>query len=117
VRQHDVGIILFAIHKLSGAERERVLAICRSTPARVVVVPDILGDLNSLVSEKANGANALTPPERRTKASPLLASERIPPVQVQLWLADLERMSEAGDLAAVRDRIRSIRKAARDWRA
>jgi FlaA1/EpsC-like NDP-sugar epimerase len=117
VTQHDVGIILFAIHKISGAERERVLAICHSTPARVVVMPDIIGDLNSLVSEKANGADAPTHPEPRTEASPLFASERIPPVQVQLWLADLEKMSEAGDLVAVRDRIRSIRKAAQDWRA
>ena len=112
VERHDVGIIVFAIHNISSAERERVLSICRSTGARVVVVPDIVGTLSAVVSEKAQGeaSNPKANGGEQTNATPLFTSQGIPPVQAQLWLADLERAAQSGDLAAVGDQIRSIRE-------
>ena len=42
VAKHDVGVILFAIEKLNAADRDRLLDLCRATPARVVLIPDLL---------------------------------------------------------------------------
>ena len=38
----DVGMILFAITNLPGKERDRILSICRSTTAHLVIIPDLL---------------------------------------------------------------------------
>jgi len=42
VKNRDIGLILFAINKLSELEREKILAICRTTSARLVIIPDVL---------------------------------------------------------------------------
>lgn len=112
VAKHDIGIIVFAIHNISPAERERVLSICSSTPARVVVIPDIVGTLNDIVFEKtrAMGAEVSEAETGAGSAAPLFTSRGISPVQAQTWLADLERLAQAGDLAAVGDQIRQIRE-------
>lgn len=55
VEREDVGILVFAIHNIDPMERERVLAICRGTAARLLIVPDIMGALNDIVLEKTNG--------------------------------------------------------------
>ena len=52
VARYDVGLILFAIHNIPIEERRRLLTICSSTPARVMMIPDVLGDLRDLVSGK-----------------------------------------------------------------
>jgi len=38
----DIGLILFAITNLSLKERDRILSICRSTSAHLVIIPDLL---------------------------------------------------------------------------
>ncbi|MFC2065215.1 nucleoside-diphosphate sugar epimerase/dehydratase, partial [Chloroflexota bacterium] len=38
----DVGLILFAISNLSKKERDRILSLCRSTTAHLVIIPDLL---------------------------------------------------------------------------
>jgi lipopolysaccharide/colanic/teichoic acid biosynthesis glycosyltransferase len=42
VQTHDIGLILFAITKLSPEVRDRILDICRQTPAHLVIIPDLL---------------------------------------------------------------------------
>ncbi len=42
VKKRDIGLILFAINKLSKPERKNILGVCRATPARLVVIPDVL---------------------------------------------------------------------------
>jgi FlaA1/EpsC-like NDP-sugar epimerase len=42
VEEHDVGMILFAIHSIHWQRRNEILEICWSTSARTVVAPDIL---------------------------------------------------------------------------
>lgn len=112
VEQNDIGIIVFAIHNITPQERERLLAICASTPARVLEVPDIVGTLNALVAEKAEGRTGESPAPREPApaADPLFTAQGFSPVQAQHWLADLERAARAGDLAAVTDQIRLIRE-------
>ncbi len=42
VVKKNIGIILFAISKCSLVDRERMVAACRATPARVVIIPDLM---------------------------------------------------------------------------
>jgi FlaA1/EpsC-like NDP-sugar epimerase len=42
VKNRDIGLILFSINKLSDPDREKILAVCKSTAAHLVIVPDIL---------------------------------------------------------------------------
>ncbi len=42
VREHDVGIIVFAIHNIPKTEQDKIKSICEETPARLVVLPDFL---------------------------------------------------------------------------
>jgi FlaA1/EpsC-like NDP-sugar epimerase len=49
VKDKDVGLILFAISNINPRERERILAQCRKTSARVVIMPDILQILHNQI--------------------------------------------------------------------
>ncbi len=49
VKEKDVGLILFAISNINPRERERILAQCRKTSARVVIMPDILQILHNQI--------------------------------------------------------------------
>ncbi|MFN2216340.1 MAG: sugar transferase, partial [Anaerolineales bacterium] len=42
VEKMDIGLILFAITNLPKSERNRILSICRSTSAHLVIIPDLL---------------------------------------------------------------------------
>ncbi len=43
VTEHNIGLILFAISDLSKKDRERILARCNATSARVVMIPNFIG--------------------------------------------------------------------------
>jgi lipopolysaccharide/colanic/teichoic acid biosynthesis glycosyltransferase len=113
VEMHDVGIIIFTIHNIDYDGREELLSICNATPARVVVVPDILGYLNSLIDFHEGQADIhqqINCIDRRggwdgwfsrQKESGMIGLVR--------WLKDLESMVNAGDVPAVIQSIRSLR--------
>lgn len=42
VGKHNIGIILFAITSIAPQERERIVALCRSLPVRLVLIPDLI---------------------------------------------------------------------------
>jgi lipopolysaccharide/colanic/teichoic acid biosynthesis glycosyltransferase len=42
VKQQDVGVILFAIETIQPEDQARILKLCCQTPARVVLIPDLL---------------------------------------------------------------------------
>jgi len=50
VSNHDIGIIIFAIHNLMAGDQGDVLAICNQTSARVVMMPDFMGNLTAVAS-------------------------------------------------------------------
>ena len=37
-----MGLILFAIETIQPEEQSRILRLCRQTPARVILIPDLL---------------------------------------------------------------------------
>jgi len=42
VERDNIGVILYAISHIDPSEQERILALCRSLPVRLVVVPDLI---------------------------------------------------------------------------
>ncbi|HEY5270488.1 MAG TPA: sugar transferase [Anaerolineales bacterium] len=42
VERNNIGVILYAITRINPSEQERVLALCRSLPVRLVIVPDLI---------------------------------------------------------------------------
>jgi FlaA1/EpsC-like NDP-sugar epimerase len=53
VKQHNIGLILFAISRCTAKNRERILSICNTTSARVVAIPDFIDLFNrSLQKQK-----------------------------------------------------------------
>ena len=42
VEQKNIGVVMYAISKIDPLEQQRILNICRSVPARVVVIPDLI---------------------------------------------------------------------------
>ncbi|HMB22271.1 MAG: sugar transferase [Chloroflexota bacterium] len=56
VRQQDVGLILFAIETIRPDEQERILALCRQTPARLVMIPDLFTLLHERISASSQPA-------------------------------------------------------------
>ena len=42
VAKKSIGLILFAITKVSSKERDRILDTCRELPVRVILIPDLL---------------------------------------------------------------------------
>ncbi len=53
VEKHKIGIILFSIEKCSPDDRERILAICRKTATRLVIIPDLMKILEHSMSRAA----------------------------------------------------------------
>jgi FlaA1/EpsC-like NDP-sugar epimerase len=42
VERNNIGVILYAITQISPSEEERILALCRSLPVRLVIIPDLI---------------------------------------------------------------------------
>jgi lipopolysaccharide/colanic/teichoic acid biosynthesis glycosyltransferase len=42
VERNNIGVVLYAITKINPSEQERVLALCRSLPVRLVIIPDLI---------------------------------------------------------------------------
>ena len=111
VAKHDIGILIFAIHNISAFERQQVLDICASTPAQVVLFPDIPSALHGIVhnSTKRNGNKPqdknfgwfwLTTEQAdpRFKQLPCdLCLTKVSPLKVDNWLAMLEDIANTGD--------------------
>ncbi len=112
VEQHDVGIIIFAIHNIEPMDRKRVLALCGNTTARVVEVPDIVGTLNAVVARevKEGRHNPNAASQRTVSTAESVVAQDVPAAQAQVWLSGLEQAAKQGDLAAVGDQISRMRE-------
>ncbi len=54
----NIGVIMFAISKCKPVDRDRILAICRKTSARVVVIPDLMDVLEQSLMQKKRVVHA-----------------------------------------------------------
>jgi FlaA1/EpsC-like NDP-sugar epimerase len=46
VEEYDIGIIIFAIHNIPSIEQKKILEICESTSAKIVIFPNVLAELD-----------------------------------------------------------------------
>jgi lipopolysaccharide/colanic/teichoic acid biosynthesis glycosyltransferase len=110
VEQYDIGIIVFAIHNIGAAEKDALMKICASTQARTVMMPDILAALNAAIRGSRNGGNGHkgpVDPAADFGDAPMIWPG-IPPQQVAAWFAEIENLSQAGDLAGLQSRVRDL---------
>jgi CoA-binding domain len=118
VTRYDVGMIIFAIHNISVDERRQVLEICWSTPAKVMLFPDIPAALinlersESLLNMPADqpGAKATSAEKPSTFLHGDLYLAGVSPFEVDSWLAQLEEVARSGDVERVLGRIREFRQ-------
>jgi len=111
VARHDIGLIVFAIHNIPPEERTELLEFCASTPAQVVVMPDILGILDSVMqqaSEKEPKGQVYEPFESLVPCETCLS--RVTPLKLGSWLTELETSAQAGDLKAINKHIEVLRE-------
>jgi FlaA1/EpsC-like NDP-sugar epimerase len=47
VRDHSVSVLIYTIHNIDPFAQEKLLHVCRSTPARLVKMPDIVAALHA----------------------------------------------------------------------
>jgi hypothetical protein len=120
VKKLDIGIIVFAIHNISAEEKQIVLDICTSTPARVFLFPNVQAALN-LISRNGNGdshpkdleIDFPQPPagEGTTVAwtyDQLVAPEDPLPM-MEAWLAEMEESARSGDTESMLTHIQEMR--------
>ncbi len=103
VREHDAGILVFAIHNIPAKEKRRLLDICNATGARVVMVPDVLGNLRQFVDDIGRGASRGAD---RSGDTPLAGAS--PAGNLDSLLAELDELAQLGDLEALRMRIHDL---------
>jgi hypothetical protein len=54
VKEYDIGVILFAIHKISEDRKADILETCKSTKAQVIIFPDIIGHLSEVIEQNGH---------------------------------------------------------------
>jgi FlaA1/EpsC-like NDP-sugar epimerase len=59
VLRHDIGVIFYAISRISEADNRRILETCRRTGARLVLLPDMLETIHSQLRQDVS-AGSLT---------------------------------------------------------
>lgn len=116
VVQHDIGIIVFAIHNISPGERRQLLDICGSTLARVVLFPDLPAALSGLTYQPKSSRQKAPPAshdiahiENAGRLPCNLCLIKVSPLKVDSWLAQLEETASNGDLEKLQSQILDLR--------
>lgn len=103
VDEHDIGIIIFAIHNIQSEEKQKVIELCNQTSARLIMLPDFLGQLNKLSAAQTM---------REQTASEETAGRlggKFGRAALGIWLAELEVLAKDGDLEGLIARIKDYR--------
>jgi FlaA1/EpsC-like NDP-sugar epimerase len=58
VKKKSIGLVLFAINKISPKERDKILEKVNELPVRVLVIPELLDVLSNYFSKQARKAEA-----------------------------------------------------------
>ena len=106
VKKHDIGIVLFAIHNITSAERVSLLKICSNTPAKLFLFPDIPAALNIYSRhgqeqrKQTMGASSLLKGRDDIDIGKLpcfLCLTQVTPLKVDGWLSQLEETAQSGE--------------------
>ncbi len=104
---HDIGLIIFAIERIQPRQKERILSICRSSKAQVVVLPDVLEGLRTqLNAERADAGFDTAQPLSVERVN----AESINPTRFSSWLSDLDELIEAEAWDDARAQVQAMRE-------
>jgi hypothetical protein len=106
VEEHDVGLLVFAIHNIAPANRKKLLNICSRSCAKLVCLPDFLGRLH--------GRNS-TARARRERAVPRreFGAHETSPLsygQLHAYLGEVQQAARQGEFQIVEDRLETLRQ-------
>jgi len=58
VEREDIGLVVYAINKVSKADRERILSVCRQANTRLVILSDVLHSIEThFIPRNGNGSH------------------------------------------------------------
>ena len=105
VTEHDIGVLVFAIHNVNQVRRNQLINICAQFKVKVVILPDILQGFSSAIG--ANGKLHID----RYSAAPLIAGwPGIASGQVDAWLSILEEYLRKGNTEDALFQIENLRQ-------
>ncbi len=90
IRQHDIGLVIFAITNIEPGQRERILRICRETGTQYFMFPRVF----EMMHASLNG-----------QAQEIV----LDPAQAQTLLAEAEALLDGGDVTAARERLQALK--------
>ena len=93
IKKHEVGLVLFAISKITPRERRRIIDLCAKAGVRVVMFPNILAEFHSQLAFQGDG-------------SVQYASDS---AEVRQILDELSQLLDQGNIEDVRIRIAELR--------
>ncbi len=96
VAERDIGLIFFTIDNINFQQRERILSICQSTPARIVLLPDILEILKKEMKIVPKPDSDFYLSEHNGK--------------MDLFLNELQVLLEKNQVEAARERLAAFRQ-------
>jgi len=93
IKKYEVGIVLFAISKITPRERRRIIDLCAKAGVRVVMFPNILAEFQSQLAFRSDGSGQY-PAES---------------AEVRQILDELSQLLDQGNIEDVRIRIAELR--------
>lgn len=58
-RRHQVGMLFYAINRITPQDRERILSTCKKTDLPLVIIPEVINNVRGLFLESLKRAEAL----------------------------------------------------------
>ena len=92
IRQHDIGLVIFAITNIEPGQRERILRICREAGTQYFMFPRVFEMMHASLNGQAQEI--------------VLDSS-----QAQNLLDEAEALLDGGDVMAARERLRALKSA------
>jgi len=104
--EHDVGLVVFAIHNITPQKRDALLRICAQANTRVFFFPNFWRALSAALD--ANGIADALPMDNGSLASGWVG---LPPAHIANWLDELAEVLERGDLSEAQAKVAEMRRA------
>jgi FlaA1/EpsC-like NDP-sugar epimerase len=102
VSERDIGIVVFAIHKIRARERRELLQVCAESGAQVLLFPDFLSVLDTTIKMNGKAAKSIT-------SSFVLSWPGVAPAQVERWLLNIDQILQEQGPAAAQEQIEMLR--------
>lgn len=90
IRQHDIGLVIFAITNIEPGQRERILGICRETGTQYFLFPRVFEMMHASLN---GGAPDLV----------------LDPSEAAAMLDEVEGMLNRGEVTAARERLQALK--------